>query len=110
MSVENVDHILAFATEPDSPQREVRVNFGVFAGRTVTPAEIDELAKLLIPEFGQVSIVAEERHELSEESEVTVQQVRIELPDNVDANRVVDTAERWAQACIDDRHADVSEL
>ena len=110
MSVENLDHILAFATEPNSPQREVRVNFGVFAGRTVTPAEIDELAKLLIPEFGQVSIVAEERHELSEESEVTVQQVRIELPDNVDANRVVDTAERWAQACIDDRHADVSEL
>ena len=108
--MENLDHILAFATEPDSPQREVRVNFGVFAGRTVTPAEIDELAKLLIPEFGQVSIVAEDRYELSVESEVTVQQVRIELPDNVDANRVVDTAERWAQACIDDRHADVSEL
>ena len=34
----------------------------VFAGRAVTPAEIDELAKLLIPEFGQVSITAEERH------------------------------------------------
>jgi hypothetical protein len=110
MSVENLDPILAFATEPDSLQREVRVNFGVFAGRTVTPAEIDELAKLLIPEFGHVSIVAEERHELSEESEVTVQQVRIDLPDNVDANRVVETAERWAQACIDDRHADISEL
>lgn len=110
MSVENLDPILAFATEPDSSQREVRVNFGVFAGRTVTPAEIDELAKLLIPEFGHVSIVAEERHELSEESEVTVQQVRIDLPDNVDANRVVETAERWAQACIDDRHADISEL
>ena len=111
MSVENLDHILAFATEtPDSPQREVRVNFGVFAGRPVTPAEIDELAKLLIPEFGNVSIVAEERHELSEESEVTVQQVRIELPNGVDANRVVETAERWAQACIDDRHAEISDV
>jgi hypothetical protein len=87
----------------------VRVNFGIFAGRTVTPAEIDELAKLLIPEFGQVSIIAEERHELSEESEVTVQQVRIELPENVDVNGVVATAERWAQTCIDDRHVEISE-
>ena len=110
MVLKNLDHILAFATGPDTPRREVRVNFGIFAGRAVTPAEIDELAKLLIPEFGHVSIVAEERHELSEDSEVTVQQVRIDLPDNVDANRVVETAGRWAQACIDDRHADVSEL
>jgi len=110
MIVENLDHILAFVAEPDSPQREVRVNFGVFAGRAVTPAEIDELAKLLIRESGHVSIVSEERHELSEHSEVTVQQVRIELPDGVDADRVVETAERWAQACIADRHADVADL
>ena len=110
MVLENLDHILAFAAEPETPHREVRVNFGVFAGRAVTPAEIDELANLLIPEFGQVSITSEERHELSEQSEVTVQQVRIELPENVDADRVVETAERWAQACIDDRHAEVFEL
>jgi hypothetical protein len=111
MSVENIDHILAFVTEPDeSRHRSVLVNFGVFAGRAVTPAEIDELAKLLIPEFDHVSIVSEERHELSNHSEVSVQQVRIELPDEVDADRVVATVERWAQACIDDRHADVSDL
>ena len=109
--MENIDHILAFVTEPDgSPHRNVVVNFGVFAGRAVTPAEIDELAKLLIPEFGHVSIIAEERHELSEQSEVSVQQVRVELPDEADADRVVETVERWAQACIDDRHADVSDL
>lgn len=111
MSVENIDRILAFVAEPDgSPHRHVLVNFGVFAGRSVTPAEIDELAKLLIPEFDHVSIVSEERHELSNHSEVSVQQVRIELPDGVDAHRVVETAERWARACIDDRHADVSDL
>ena len=108
--MENLNHILAFAAETDGPHREVRVNFGVFAGRAVTPAEIDELAKLLLPEFGQVSIISEERHELSETSEVSVQQVRIELPAGVDAARAVETAERWAQACIDDRHADVSDL
>ena len=107
--MENLDHILAFASGPETPHQEVRVNFGIFAGRPVTPAEIDELAKLLLPEFGHVSIIAEERHELSEDSEVTVQQVRIELPEGVDTSRVVETAERWAQACIDDRHAEISE-
>jgi hypothetical protein len=111
MAVENIDHILAFVTEPeDSPHRHVVVNFGVFAGRAVTPAEIDELAKVLIPEFDHVSIISEERHELSNQSEVSVQQVRIELPDGIDADRVVETVERWAQACIADRHADVSDL
>lgn len=110
MVLKNLDHILAFASGPEEPRREVRVNFGIFAGRAVTPAEIDELAKLLIPEFGNVSIVSEERHELSEDSEVTVQQVRIDLPDGVDASRVVETAERWAQACIDDRHVEISDV
>lgn len=111
MTVENIDHILAFVQEPEnSPHRNVLVNFGVFAGRSVTPAEIDDLAKLLIPEFDQVSIVSEERHELSNNSEVAVQQVRIELPDDVDAEHVVALVERWAQACIADRHADVSDL
>ena len=43
---------------------EVRVNFGVFAGRRATPAEIDELAKALLPKVGEVAIVAEERHEI----------------------------------------------
>ncbi|MDX6411279.1 MAG: hypothetical protein QOE91_795 [Gaiellaceae bacterium] len=111
MTLENLEHILAFITEPpEAPEREVRVNFGVFAGRAVTPAEIDDLAKLLIPEFGQVSITSEERHELSDQSEVTVQQVVIGLPENVDAGRALDTVERWAQSCIDDRHAEVTEL
>jgi hypothetical protein len=111
MTVENFDPVLAFIAEPpEAPEREVRVNFGVFAGRAVTPAEIDDLAKLLIPEFGQVSIMSEERHELSDQSEVTVQQVVIGLPENVNADRALETVERWAQSCIDDRHAEVTEL
>ena len=111
MAVENIDRILTFVAEPEnSGRRHAVVNFGLFAGRSVTPAEIDDLAKLLIPEFGHVSIVSEERHELSDQSEVSVQQVRIELPDGVDANRVLETVEQWARACIDDRHADVSDL
>ena len=33
--------------EHDGPALEVRVNFGVFAGRNATQAEIDDLARLL---------------------------------------------------------------
>ena len=104
----DLNRVLAFATTPHAAQSEVMVNFGVFAGRDVTPAEIDELAAALLPEFGHVSIVAEHRHELSTHSEVEVHQVRIEVPEGVDANRVVVVAEHWAQACIDARHQDVS--
>ena len=46
-------------------------------------------------EFGQVTIVSEERHELSDHSAMSVHQVRIELPVDVDADRVVVLAEHW---------------
>jgi hypothetical protein len=106
----DLNRVLAFAVQPTPPPSEVRVNFGVFAGRKVTSAEIDELAKALLPEFGRVTIVAEERHELSTHSEMSVHQLRIELPDNADPDRVVVLAEHWAQGCIADRHAEISEL
>jgi len=102
--------VIAFATDPHAPPQEVRVNFGIFAGRDATAAEVDDLAHVLLPELGEVTIVAEARHELSNHSEGTVHQVRIELPAGADANRVVELAERWAQACIAERHAEVSEL
>ena len=117
----DVDAPLALATtEPDRPGLEIRVNFGVFAGRGATQAEMDELGHEVIPEVGEVSIVAEERHELSGDSEAALHQVRIEidtdhLPPPGDLReallrRLVDVSERWARACIADRHAEVSEL
>jgi hypothetical protein len=117
----NVEAPLALATtDPNRPGLEIRVNFGVFAGRGATPAEIDDLARELIPAVGEVSIVAEERHELSGESEAALNQVRVEveaerLPDSPDERdalitRLVGVSERWAEACIADRHAEVSEL
>jgi len=105
----DLNRVLAFAVQPNRPPAEVRVNFGMFAGRAVTAAEIDELARGLLPEFGRVMIVAEERHEFSEQSETSVHQVRIELPDDADVDRVVVLAEHWAQGCISDRHAEISE-
>jgi hypothetical protein len=112
---------LAFCVrEVEPPGVEVRVNFGVFAGRTATPAEIDELAKLLLPKVGEVSIVAEERHEISEEAEAQLTQIRIDVspehlpedPHELDmlCGRLVEAAETWARGCIADRHAEVSEL
>jgi hypothetical protein len=98
----------------DQPAIEVRVNFGVFAGRHVTPAEIDDLAGFLLDDVGAVTIVAEERHELDRSLETSVHLVRIELaasqvPDNdLDRRRlehkVVERAEHWARNCIAHRH------
>jgi len=110
--MQDLDHVIAFATSPDTPPLEVRVNFGMFAGREATPAEIDDLARQLIPDVGNVTIVREERHEISEESEGAIQQVKIELEagDAQLVDKVVALAERWARACIAERHVEGSEL
>lgn len=112
--------LLAFVTPThEPPGLEVTVNFGMFAGRAATPAEIDSLADALLPYVGQVTIVSEERHEISREVEASVHQVRVEISSsNVPEGdlsetlqrRVLEEAERWAEGCIADRHAEVSEL
>lgn len=110
---------IAFTTRAEPPALEIKVNFGLFAGREATAAEIDELAHALLPEVGEVSIVSEQRHEVSEETEVAVHQVRIDVDDehlprdeedlHALTQRLVGAAERWARACIADRHAEVTE-
>jgi hypothetical protein len=116
-----VEPQLAFCVrEVEPPGVEVRVNFGVFAGRAATPAEIDELAKTLLPKVGEVAIVAEERHEIAEHSEASLNLVRVEvapeqLPDDEHeldqlCGRLVEAADHWARDCIAERHAEVSEL
>lgn len=112
---------IAFAVhEHEPPALEVRVNFGVFAGREATPAEIDELAATLLEQVGAVSIVSEDRHEIDGHSEASIHQVRIEIDSEALPTdrqrleelgvRVVVAAEQWAAACIANRHAEVSEL
>ena len=104
---------------PEPPGLEVRVNFGIFAGRAATAAEIDELAQGLLSKVGEVSIVAENRHEIGEDSEASLHQVRIEIdPEYIPADeheadvlagRIVEAAESWARGCVADRHAEISE-
>ena len=111
---------IAFAAEiGEPPGLEIRINFGVFAGRDATAAEVDELAQAVVPEVGEVSVVAEQRHEVSEDVEASLHQVRIEVGEDqlppagperdVLTGRLLERAERWAQACIAERHAEVSE-
>ena len=40
---------------------DIRVNFGMFAGREATKAEIDDLARALLEEVDAITIVAEQR-------------------------------------------------
>jgi hypothetical protein len=115
-----VENVIAFAADHEETGLEIRVNFGVFAGRDATSAELEELGKLLVPEAGVVSIVAEERHELSDGAEVVLHQVRIAVPPEQlpgDAaerralrDKIVGLAEIWARRCIHERHADITEL
>jgi hypothetical protein len=108
-----------YRRSPEPPGLEIRVNFGIFAGRAATAAEIDDLAHALLSKVGEVSIVAEDRHEVGEDSEASLHQVRVEvdpeyIPEDeheadVLAGRIVEAAEAWARGCVADRHAEVSE-
>ena len=112
--------VIAFATRTvEPPALEIRVNFGMFAGREATPAEIDSLAGALMEKVSEVAIVAEGRHEIGPHSEASLHQVRIEvrdeLPDDDHAldefrGRLIETAERWALECIEERHVEVGDV
>jgi citrate lyase gamma subunit len=110
-----IEPAVALRVRPyEEPGIEVRINFGVFAGRTATPAEIDKLAgrvSAFVPAF---AIVSEERHEFGGAVEASVHQVVVEVarehadPEaDVLAERIVLEANGWALDCIESRHADV---
>jgi hypothetical protein len=95
----------------ERPAIEVRVNFGLFAGRHATPAEIDQLAAALRGPVSSFSVVSEERHEFGGTVEASLHQVVIEVPADAVAadadalaDRIVAAAEDWATACIASRH------
>ena len=114
------DAPIAFAAERDAPGLEILVNFGVFAGREATSAELDELAKAALAHVDDVSVVSEQRLEVGDGVEAVLHQVRLELDDDVlpaEAaarhelrGRLLELAERWARDCIAERHADVAEI
>src|SRR5690242_7210490 len=97
--------------EHDDPGIEVRVNFGVFAGRHATPAEIDELALALRDSVTSFAIVSEDRHEFGDAVEASVHQVVVEVPQGIAheepqllAERILFAANGWVLECIAARH------
>jgi hypothetical protein len=113
----SADSILAFAIHDRvTPAIEIRVNFGIFAGRAVTSAEIDRLAQWLLDEVEAVTILSEERHEIGKAAEASTHLVRIEVAEAgapADAGlrdrleeRLLERADYWARTCISERHAE----
>ncbi len=86
---------------------DIRINFGMFAGRDATQAEIDELAHDLLGEVEAITIVAEQRTVADRDVEASIHQIRIELSDE-DAQRPLLIAERWAETCVAERHSEFS--
>jgi hypothetical protein len=114
-----MDPSMAFAVHRHEPPAiEVRVNFGVFAGRDATAAEIDRLAQWLLDEVGEVSIISEERHEIDAHAEASVHQVRVEISDGVPEGdverealerRILERADYWMRQCVAERHAEIAD-
>ena len=115
-----VENVIAFVTKEEPSGLEIRINFGVFAGRDATTAELEELGKLLVPEAGEISIVGEQRHEMTEEAEVVLHQVTVavsaeRVPGDASerrafCERLVTLAEIWARQCINERSSEISDL
>ena len=109
---------LAFLAAPgDPPAIEIRVNFGIFAGRTVMLAEIDRLAAWLLDEVETVTVIAEDRHQIGRTGEGSVHQVRIEIAGpNAPAGdaergeleeRLLERVDYWVRLCIAERHSEL---
>ena len=111
---------IAFAARlHEPPGLDIRINFGMYAGRQATAAEIDELGKELLARVREVSIISEKRHEIADGSEVQLHQVRVEVSqDDLPAGeheldelrgRLLEVSERWARGCVAERHTEVAE-
>ena len=100
---------VAFAVaHADPPAIEIRVNFGILAGREATPAEIDELGRALLAIVPDVSIVAENHYEIGRAGEAVVHLVKIELdtpPNERLEQELVEAAASWAESCAAERRA-----
>jgi hypothetical protein len=98
------DSTLVFTGEGRAGRRLV-VNFGVYSGREATEAEIYRLAQSLLEELKSVEIVAERRYEIAPDSEATVHQVYVELPQAAEGQeeRLIALVEGWAEDAIGER-------
>jgi hypothetical protein len=96
---------LVFVSAGQDGVAELIVNFGVYAGRHATPAEVERLAQQLLADVAAVEIVCEQRYEFTAEAEATVSRIRVTVPGAAQrAGELRDTVSAWAEDCIDERY------
>lgn len=96
---------LVFVSAGQDGIAELVVNFGVYAGRQATPAEVERLARQLLVNATAVEIVCEQRYEFTSEAEATVARVRVTVPGAGHRTAELrDTVAAWAEDCIDERY------
>jgi hypothetical protein len=95
---------LAFAAEIEG-RPGIVVNFGVYAGREATPAEVERLGANLLGRVSSLEIVCERRESFGPDRRAELYQVRVELPghDAEEASALLPAVEAWAQDCIEER-------
>lgn len=82
---------------------ELVVNFGLYAGREATRAEIDRLAGVLADQIETFSVVSETRYSFGRDLEASIYQVRVELPPGTEKSAVARAVQEWARECIAER-------
>ncbi len=82
---------------------EVVVNFGVYAGREVTQAEVERLGDTLLEELQSFEIVSERRVGFTAEHRAALHVVRVELQNGSAPAGIVSLVEGWAQDCLTER-------
>jgi hypothetical protein len=86
------------------------VNFGVFAGRSVSQLELERLGAELLALVEGVALVSEHRHELAPQSSIDLHQVRVEIDRDVlpadephiEAlrGRIAGILDEWLHSCL----------
>jgi hypothetical protein len=86
------------------------VNFGVFAGRDVSPLELERLGSALLGIVDGVTLVSEHRRELTAGSSIDLHQLRVAIdrdilpPDEPDIEalraRIAALLESWVHSCL----------
>lgn len=95
---------LVFAAESEG-RPAVVVNFGVYAGREATPAEVERLGEQLVEDIGSLEIVCERRASFGPDRQTELYQVRVELRrgESGTAEALVPAVEAWARDCLAER-------
>jgi hypothetical protein len=99
---------LVFLSPTADGVAELVVNFGVYAGREATPAEVERLARTYLADVDPLEVVCEQRYEFAGGAEATVYRIRVSAPRAGDrAEELREAVAAWAADCIDERRPPV---